>query len=842
MMKALLLFASLVLAAAPINKSDEKTETNKELGGDIHLIKSGVNVDSLVKVCSADYLNPTEEQYYGNQSISMNHIGDIETVWNSYRGEGTTIAFVDTGINIDHEDFNVDGVCRVSTKSRSYYHSGSNYYYADIGANYQNASYLEPNVKEDGSLDYHGDYVSGTAAAKVNGVGTVGIAPEAEILMVKIDQTLNSLYDGIKYAADCGATVISVSQGVYDTSTGKSTRNTVQQAVDYATSKGSIVVAAAGNDTKSDSWYPAACTNVIGVGALAEDSSDTIADYSNFNKSGSSERNVDVVAPGTVFVPAKVEDGVSKYGKVGGTSFSTPIVAGAIALYKQKFPSSTLADVEEALFSSCVDLGTAGFDLTYGNGALDVKEFLKDKQSETELTVYERGTKIYWKDELGWNFRTLHMYDLEFADGYTYADFERYMSLEYGDQVNRNSYNFESENGSWCANVPGRDGDYLLTTGQTGPEYYVQLPYWVTGVKYQFVNNNNWVNDDKCDFDAEGSFLGENKSYIYDDNGNAAVSTVDPVPNYTAAFPGVAVQQHLVLPNGHEIYTPETPEYVSIYEHYSPAQYSAADHKFKGFYLDANHQTEYEPSYMLEDGDIYAMYVEYPAQFYFEDQGWADTYMYQKIQLSETSYYEPLGPFPGLKMDKLDFDVKGKGFYVGDICYLDGYSMTLQFSNGSQSGSVNTTYVGPGKYVCHVDGQWTTYTDNFNAGVAFIELVQETLAKVEGGDGILPGSVCGIGEDAAAILEAWANLDGSGQVLAQWATIETYNASGTGMEDVSVYAIVQQIALMAAGGSSMRQSLKTPTYVQPIVIVVIAMMVLTFLFVISARRKLRKDR
>ena len=297
------------------------------------------------------FVTPNDNKYSTQKGYSMNIVGDIESIWDDYQGEGTTIAFIDTGIYYDHEDFNVNGVCRVSPKSRSYFHDGKEFYYAELGENHEYGSYLVPGLNSKGELDLHGMYVSSVAAAKVNGVGIAGIAPEATILMVKVDMTIDSLVAGINYAAECGADVISISQGA----SGTSNRNSLQTAVNNAINAGSIVVAAAGNDNTTTPWYPAGCTNVIGVGALAfdnENAHDTVyqkADYSNYN-GASGDKNVDIVAPGSVLAASSYESGVSGYtypSLVSGTSFSAPIVAGAACLYFQKYPTRTNAQFEQ---------------------------------------------------------------------------------------------------------------------------------------------------------------------------------------------------------------------------------------------------------------------------------------------------------------------------------------------------------------------------------------------------------------------------------------------------------------------------------------------------------------
>jgi subtilisin family serine protease len=120
--------------------------------------------------------------------------------------------------------------------------------------------------------------------------------------------------NGIVWAADNGAKVISMSLG------GHSGSSTVQNAVNYAWSKGVVVVAAAGNDGNTTRNYPAYYTNAIAVAATNDN--DAKASFSNYGSW------VDVAAPGVSILSTKP----SGYGRLSGTSMATPHVAGVAGL------------------------------------------------------------------------------------------------------------------------------------------------------------------------------------------------------------------------------------------------------------------------------------------------------------------------------------------------------------------------------------------------------------------------------------------------------------------------------------------------------------------------------
>ncbi|MEQ1567235.1 MAG: S8 family serine peptidase [Myxococcota bacterium] len=229
----------------------------------------------------------------------------------------------------------------------------------------------------------HGTHVASTIAQRAdNGVGSAGIAPEASILPIRaLGQAGGdsaSLADAIRYATDNGADVINMSWGssLYAA--------VIEEACQYAADHGVVLIAAAGNDGNSHFLgYPAAFDTVISVGAIGPD--EVLADYSNRGP------GLDVVAPGGVpydFDRNGMVDGVLAetwmywLGVPGtpdgayltdyfliGTSMATATVSGVAALLVAE--GATRDQVYEALTSTAVDLGDAGYDADYGFGLVD---------------------------------------------------------------------------------------------------------------------------------------------------------------------------------------------------------------------------------------------------------------------------------------------------------------------------------------------------------------------------------------------------------------------------------------------------------------------------------------
>ena len=229
-----------------------------------------------------------------------------ETAWDTSQGAGVTVAVLDCGIHTAHPDL-------------------------------QGQVTLERNFTSTSSTDdrcNHGTHVAGTIAALTNNdAGVAAVAPGARLLNGKVlddngDGFFSAIDDGIKWAADNGAKVINLSLGA-DTDCPSGT----QVAVDYAWSRGAIVVAAAGNAQSgaaplSHAGAPANCINAVGVAAT--DSGDVIGSFSYYGT------NVDVAAPGvgilsTLNPELAGNDGVL-YGTFNGTSMATPHTAGVLAL------------------------------------------------------------------------------------------------------------------------------------------------------------------------------------------------------------------------------------------------------------------------------------------------------------------------------------------------------------------------------------------------------------------------------------------------------------------------------------------------------------------------------
>jgi subtilisin family serine protease len=313
------------------------------------------------------------------------------------RGAGVRVAILDSGIDAEHPDLapnlNVD----------------------------LSASFIEGedwNIQP-GVYFNHGTHVAGTVAAADNAFGTIGIAPEAELVAVKVlsevDATgpFSSILQGLVYAGDIGADVANMSlrgyvfPGVFDRFQHGVSRFyvalqvLVNRAAAYASNAGVTIVVAAGNEEvdgdkdRSQKIIPSMSPHVITVSATAPEGwaldpgtdLDLPASYTNYGRS-----LIDLAGPGGDFDPPTTDlcvvsisaprpcaiyDGVlstvsGTWAWATGTSMATPHVAGVAALIigangGSMHPAAVFAQLRK----SADDLGQPGADPYYGSGRVN---------------------------------------------------------------------------------------------------------------------------------------------------------------------------------------------------------------------------------------------------------------------------------------------------------------------------------------------------------------------------------------------------------------------------------------------------------------------------------------
>lgn len=304
---------------------------------------------------------------------------NVESTWSSYRGENVKVAIIDTGCNLNHDEF----TNAIITKT---------YNVATGGTDVTDTS-------------GHGTDTAACVAASINNTGGTGIAPNVELYIVKAVDANNTfpnnyLEAALKYCLKEHVDIINMSIQGYvttfsysfvedmygTTSTGTIQasslyKSVLQDEIDACYNAGITIVAAAGNYNTNNVAYPAANDHVISVGSTGLDLTNGTA--KDKLKAGFSNYGdwVDVVAPGYVIVPGSGSN--TGYCLNSGTSFSSPIVAGAIALYKSKYPSATPDDIEQRLIQTCSSVNFSGS----GAGQIDVEEFMDNGSGESWVSV-----------------------------------------------------------------------------------------------------------------------------------------------------------------------------------------------------------------------------------------------------------------------------------------------------------------------------------------------------------------------------------------------------------------------------------------------------------------------
>jgi subtilisin family serine protease len=248
-----------------------------------------------------------------------------------------------------------------------------------------------PIAHDDGG---HGTHCCGIVGAETgNNIGVAGTSPGVRIMPVRIGvltgASIDNAVEGIYYAADNGADIISMSFA------GTTAASALEDAVNYAYSKGVTMFASAGNSSDSTTYYPAAYDHVIGVGATSN--TDTIASFSTYNSS------VDISAPGvdvysttpTYDTPLNlVLDHAKNYDFLSGTSMACPTAAGVGALVLSRNPSCTPDQVEQILEESADDKGAAGRDDYYGYGRVNAFNALNETSSKFTVTSISPSSAV----------------------------------------------------------------------------------------------------------------------------------------------------------------------------------------------------------------------------------------------------------------------------------------------------------------------------------------------------------------------------------------------------------------------------------------------------------------
>jgi type VII secretion-associated serine protease mycosin len=258
----------------------------------------------------------------------------FESAWSVTRGAGVIVAVVDSGVEADHQDL--------------------------AGSVLPGIDYVNPGGDGRTDPDGHGTHIAGIIAAHVNnGLGIAGAAPAVKILPVRVldahgGGVASDVAKGIIWATDHGARVINVSLG------GGASPG-IEQAMQYANSKGVVVCAAAGNNGQAGNapMYPAAYPEAIAVAAV-----DSNLAHPSFGNTGT---YIDVSAPG-VGIVSSWGSSPTAYALASGTSMATPYASAEAALIIAANPTLSAERVTQLMEGTAKNLGPSTL---FGHGLIN---------------------------------------------------------------------------------------------------------------------------------------------------------------------------------------------------------------------------------------------------------------------------------------------------------------------------------------------------------------------------------------------------------------------------------------------------------------------------------------
>ncbi|MDO8549039.1 MAG: S8 family peptidase [Ignavibacteria bacterium] len=303
--------------------------------------------------------------------------------WDITQGDTSVIiGIVDTGVDWDHPDLNANIWINWDEIPANGVDDDLNGFIDDIRG--WDFSGLDGNSPDNNPMEdqpTHGTHVAGISSAVTNnGTGIASIGYKCKLLPIKTGST-NILYgyEGIVYAADNGAKVINCSWG------GSGYSIFSQEVINYVTSLGALIVAAAGNSGTNSSHYPSGYDNVLSVASTNQN--DTKSGFSTYGPT------VDVSAPGSDIYATWQNN---TYATLSGTSMASPLTAGLAALVWSVFPTYTPLQIGEQIRvnSDNIDGLNPPYTQLMGKGRINALNALSNMNS-----ISVRAVEINFSDE-----------------------------------------------------------------------------------------------------------------------------------------------------------------------------------------------------------------------------------------------------------------------------------------------------------------------------------------------------------------------------------------------------------------------------------------------------------
>ena len=347
----------------------------------------GENLSAIQKLSYVDTANPDAVRYGAPiDGVAATDFSEGINTWNldavnvTDLGQSRTIEQDATGVFVGVLDTGLLDSWRMYFPEERI---ASQYAKSFGGGGGENGNVSEQPNKWEHDQNSHGTHVTSSIIGfNLRGTAINGVAPKATIIPIKVlnqngSGTSSVVARGIMYMAELKEGPLKDSPVVVNMSLGGPVLDAIEKAaIDYAISKGVIIVASAGNSGMAGMGYPGAYEPVISVASAglvdeftvrgwwnALDVSEPtdpaefyVSDFSSRAKPG---QDLDVIAPGSNVVgPFQVNSGQLSYYYLSGTSMASPHVAGIVALMAQQKPSLKAGEVELILESAAIPMAT----------------------------------------------------------------------------------------------------------------------------------------------------------------------------------------------------------------------------------------------------------------------------------------------------------------------------------------------------------------------------------------------------------------------------------------------------------------------------------------------------
>lgn len=264
-------------------------------------------------------------------------------------GIGVTVAVIDTGVDYTHPDLLSNIWINLGEIPGNGLDDDSNGFVDDV----RGWDFVDRD-NDPMDLNSHGTHVAGIIAAQRDGIGITGVAPNAQIMPIRVLDgegfgKVSDAISAIQYAVQNGADVINLSLG------GDGFLQAELDAIQWATQQGVVVVMAAGNESRSQPNFPARFASNVGLAVGSVTQTKALSSFSN--QAGALVLDY-VLAPGgdggfsnagDIYSTVPPAIAGVPYAAFAGTSMATPHVAGIATLIKQANPNLTASEIEQVI-------------------------------------------------------------------------------------------------------------------------------------------------------------------------------------------------------------------------------------------------------------------------------------------------------------------------------------------------------------------------------------------------------------------------------------------------------------------------------------------------------------